>query len=165
MIRNISLTSKFITSQPGLQTIAIHILSNISQSKGNQTMKLGQLIQYSRGNIFLQKLFRKWGRETSSRPLFIFSKNLIWGKAKQVVYSLVSTYFDSPQIFIQKKTNCIKLYTINPEILILILIFQKGLSERAFSCQKLSKTWECAFKQIKNNVFVSITLKINLQSL
>ena len=40
-------------SQPGLQTIAIQILSNISQSKGNQTMKFGQLIEYSKGNIFL----------------------------------------------------------------------------------------------------------------
>ena len=28
----------------GLQTIAIHILPNISQSKDNQTMKFGQLI-------------------------------------------------------------------------------------------------------------------------
>ena len=28
-----------MTSQPGLQTIAIHILPNISQSKGNPIMK------------------------------------------------------------------------------------------------------------------------------
>ena len=33
-----------MTSQPDLQTIAIHILPNISQSKGNQTMKFGRLI-------------------------------------------------------------------------------------------------------------------------
>ena len=57
-------------SQPGLQTIAIHILPNISQSKGNQTMKFGQLIEYNKWNIFLQKLWGKWGRETSCRPLF-----------------------------------------------------------------------------------------------
>ena len=37
-----------MTSQPGLQTIAIHILSNISQSKGTQTMKIGQLIEYNK---------------------------------------------------------------------------------------------------------------------
>ena len=61
-----------MTSQPGLQTIAIHILPNISQSKGNQTMKFGQLIEYNKRNIFLQKLCGKWGRETSPRPLFIF---------------------------------------------------------------------------------------------
>ena len=40
--------------------------------KGNQTMKFGQFIKYSKKNIFLQKSCRKWGRETSSRPLFVF---------------------------------------------------------------------------------------------
>ena len=59
-----------MTSQPGLQTIAIHVLPNISQSKGNQTMKFGQQIEYNKRNIFYQKLCRKWGKETSSRPLF-----------------------------------------------------------------------------------------------
>ena len=33
-------------SQPGQQTIVIHILPNISQNKSNQTMKFGQLIEY-----------------------------------------------------------------------------------------------------------------------
>ena len=37
-----------MTSQPGLQTIAIHVLPIISQSKGNQTMKFGQLIEYKK---------------------------------------------------------------------------------------------------------------------
>ena len=37
-----------MTSHPGLQTIAIHILPNISHSKGNQTMKFGQLIEYNK---------------------------------------------------------------------------------------------------------------------
>ena len=46
-------------SQSGLQTIAIHILPNISQSKGNQTMKFGQLIEYNKRNIFLLKVYRK----------------------------------------------------------------------------------------------------------
>ena len=71
-----------MTSQPGLQTIPMHILPNISQSKDNQTKKFGQFIKYNKKNIFLQKLCRKWGRETSSRPLFIFSKSLIWGESK-----------------------------------------------------------------------------------
>ena len=38
--------------QPGLQTFAIHILLNISQSKSNQTMKFGQSIEYNKRNIF-----------------------------------------------------------------------------------------------------------------
>ena len=36
LIRKIRLTSKLMMSQPALQTIAIHTLPNISQSKGNQ---------------------------------------------------------------------------------------------------------------------------------
>ena len=71
-----------MTSQPGLQTIAIHILPNISQSKGNQTISVGHLIDYNMRNIFLQKLCRKWGKKTSSRPLFIFEKSLTWGESK-----------------------------------------------------------------------------------
>ena len=48
-----------MTSQPGLQTIAIHILPKISQSKDNQRMKFGPLTEYNKRNIFLQNLFRK----------------------------------------------------------------------------------------------------------
>ena len=72
LIRKIRLTSKFRMSQPVLPSIAIHILPNVSQSKGNQAIKFSQLIEFNKGNIFLQELFRKWGKETSSRPLFIF---------------------------------------------------------------------------------------------
>ena len=59
LIRKITLTSKFMTSQPGLQLIAIHTLPDISQSKGNQRMKLGLLIEYNKRNIFHQKLCGK----------------------------------------------------------------------------------------------------------
>ena len=44
-----------MTSQPGKQAITIHTLPNISKSKGNQTMKFGQLIEYNNRNIFLEK--------------------------------------------------------------------------------------------------------------
>ena len=71
-----------MTPQPGLQTIAIHILPNISQSKDNQTMEFGQLIEYNKRNSFLEKLCGKWDRETSSRPLFIFWKSLRWGESR-----------------------------------------------------------------------------------
>ena len=47
-----------MTSQPGLQTIAIDILPNISQSNGNQTMQFVQLIEYDKGNMFLQTFCR-----------------------------------------------------------------------------------------------------------
>ena len=51
-------------SQPGQQTIAMHILTNISRSAGNQTMKFGQLIDYNMRNIFVEKLYAKCGGET-----------------------------------------------------------------------------------------------------
>ena len=71
-----------MTSRRGLQTIGIHILYNISQSKGNQTMKFDQLTKYNKINIFLQKLCVKWVRKASFAPLFIFWKSLMWGEGK-----------------------------------------------------------------------------------
>ena len=55
-------------SEPGKQTIAIHIFPNISRSKSNQTIKFGQLIEYNLRNIFLKKSCTKCGGETSLRP-------------------------------------------------------------------------------------------------
>ena len=60
-----------MTSQPGQQTIVIHILPNIYKSKGNEAMNFDQLIEQNTGNIFLEKSYIKCGRETISRP---FSK-------------------------------------------------------------------------------------------
>ena len=57
-----------MTSQPGKQTIVIPILPNILGSKGNQTVKFGQLIECSLRNIFLEKSYTKYGWETSPRP-------------------------------------------------------------------------------------------------
>ena len=48
LIKERRLISKFMASQHGKQTIAIHILSNTSRSKGNQKMKFAQLIEYNR---------------------------------------------------------------------------------------------------------------------
>ena len=59
MIRKIRLFSKFMTSQPGKQTVAIHLLHNISRSNGNQIMKFGQLIEYNMRNVFLEKSYTK----------------------------------------------------------------------------------------------------------
>ena len=72
-----------MTSQTGLQTRAVDILPSVSQSKGNQTMKFGEMKwNLRRGILFFQKLCGTWGRETSSRLLFILLKSLIWGETK-----------------------------------------------------------------------------------
>ena len=65
LIGKVRLISKFFTH------IIIHILPNISRSKGNQTLKFGQKV-YNKRNNFLWKSCRKWGRETSFRPRFVF---------------------------------------------------------------------------------------------
>ena len=70
-----------MTSQPGQQTIIIHILPNIPQSKSNQTMNFGQLIEYNKRDIILEKFWRKSGSETSSRPFSLFKKTLYEVKA------------------------------------------------------------------------------------
>ena len=54
LIGKLWLISQFMTSQTGQQIITIHIFPNISRSEGNQAMNYGELINYSKRNIFLQ---------------------------------------------------------------------------------------------------------------
>ena len=61
-----------MTSETGLQTITIHILTNVSKSKVNQAIKSGQLIEYNMRSIFREKSYTNSGGETIPRP---FSKN------------------------------------------------------------------------------------------
>ena len=63
-----------MTSKPGQQAIGIHILPNISRSKGNQAMKFGQLIEYNMRNISVEKSYPKYAGETIPRPLSKKSK-------------------------------------------------------------------------------------------
>ena len=62
-----------MTWQPGKLAIEIHILHNILRSKGNQAMKLGQLIDYNMRIIFIEKWYTKCGGESNPRP---FSEKL-----------------------------------------------------------------------------------------
>ena len=86
VIKKTMLISNFMTSQLVKQTIVIHILPNFLRSKGNQTIKLGPLIEY---NIFLEKLYPIHGEETSPRP---FSEKLkltiSLGQWSKILYSV-----------------------------------------------------------------------------
>ena len=62
-----------MTSQPGKQIIAIHILPDTLRSKGNQIMKFSLWVEYYMRNIFLKKFFTKCDAENIPRP---FSKKL-----------------------------------------------------------------------------------------
>ena len=52
-----------------LKNNSIHILPNILRSKGNQTMKFDQLIEYNMRNIFVEKSYTKCAGEIIPRPL------------------------------------------------------------------------------------------------
>ena len=60
-------------SQPGQQAIVIYILPNIWKSKGNQTMKFGQLTDCNMKIIFIEKWDTECGGGNSLRP---FSEEL-----------------------------------------------------------------------------------------
>ena len=61
--------------------------------KCNQTMKLGQLIEYNMRNIFLEKSYTKYGGETIPRS---FSKKLKLSisldQKSKVLYTLILSY-------------------------------------------------------------------------
>ena len=82
---------KFMTSQPGKQTIAIHILANISRSKGIQTMKFVLLTECN---------MRKW--ET------FFLKN----HTQNVVEKLFPDPFLKNQNWAYLWINSLKFYTV-----------------------------------------------------
>ena len=46
-------------------------MSNISRSKDNQSMKFGQLIEYSMRNIFVEKSYTKYGGEKPFADSFL----------------------------------------------------------------------------------------------
>ena len=82
-----------MTSEPGKQTIAIHILPNFSRSKGNQTMRFGQLIKYNTRNVFLEESFKICDRETIPWPFSKKSKlSISLDRQSEVFYSLILLY-------------------------------------------------------------------------
>ena len=61
-----------MTSQTGKQTITLHILSNISRNKGNQTMKFGKLLENNVKNHAVNVAGRL------APNLFLFSKKALY---------------------------------------------------------------------------------------
>ena len=43
-----------MTSQPGCETIAMHLLTNVSRIKDNQAIKFGQVIEYNKTKFFFR---------------------------------------------------------------------------------------------------------------
>ena len=98
-----------MTSSTGKQIITIHILPKISICKGNQTMKYGQLIEYSMRKFPLEELYSKRGGGTSPRP---FSKrpklSFLWINSMKI-YALFFTYLFLLYVQVKDYQNIFKL--------------------------------------------------------
>ena len=70
----------------------MHILPDTSRSKGNQTKKFSQLIEYNMRNIFLEKSWTKCGGETSPKPIFFKKEKIKTEHIDQQSYSLFLFY-------------------------------------------------------------------------
>ena len=64
---------KFYDATASLKNCRDKHIAQYFEKKDNQTIKFGQLIECSMRNIFLEKSYTKWDRETSPR---IFSEKL-----------------------------------------------------------------------------------------
>ena len=75
LIRKLREISKFMTSKPGKQTITIHILPNISRSKGNQTTKFGHLYNVL---MFFLKTLTENGARRLVPDLFLLHEKVLY---------------------------------------------------------------------------------------
>ena len=69
------------------EKITIHILPNIQRSKGTQTMKFGQFLEYKMRSIFLEKSYTKCGGET------LFQKTKIEHTSRSAVETFIQLVF------------------------------------------------------------------------
>lgn len=58
-------------SHTGTQMITMNMLSDISKSKDNKTVKFGQLLKSNMRNISVKNYAENRGRKTKFRPLFV----------------------------------------------------------------------------------------------
>ena len=101
MIRKIRLISKFMTSQPGSQTMAIHILANISRIKDKQTIEFDQLKNITREIFFFKNHAENEARRLVLDPFLSLKK--IYMRQKQSVCSFAPIYLDSLQLCMQER--------------------------------------------------------------
>ena len=102
LIRKQMSISKFMKSSTGKLIIATHILPNISRSKDNLTMKLGQIIEYNMRYNFIKQSYTKRGGETSLRD---FSKN-----RNSAYLSIKHLKFYTVYFYCMSKSRTTKIY-------------------------------------------------------
>ena len=123
-----------MTSQPGWQTISIHILTIISRSEGSHTMKCGQLIEYNTRNIFLEKSYPKCGGNLFSDP---FLKNQNWANSGSIVCFIKSVFIVCQ---VEDYRNILKL-SFRPLAFTSNKAFKKNKKRSGTSLPALFSTW------------------------
>ena len=122
VIRKIKLISKFVTSQPD-NLVNTQLQYTYHPTSHDQTMKLGQLLEYNQRSIFLQNNAENDAKRLVPDHFLFFKKALCEAKANLV------SMLQQPSTWHTIKTSSIKLQTIVPEICS-ILTFQKRLWEQ-----------------------------------
>ena len=131
-----------MTSQQGQHRIEIHVLPNISRSKGNQTMKFGLLIECNMRNIFLEKSYTQCGGETSPKPFFEKVKlSITLDQQSKVLCSLFLLY---------GKLRAIEMYGApfrQKLVTFMATIFNFCTTSKYFSCDAklINSTCKCVF--------------------
>ena len=105
-----------MTSQPGKQAIAIHVLTHISRSKCNQATKFDQLIKYNMRNNSFKKSYKNVIEKLFPGP---FLKNQKWAYLcinnlkfyKVCFYCMPSSGLSK---YMETKLKTTRLYLIEP---------------------------------------------------
>ena len=105
---------RLVSSQTGKETITIHILPNIARVISNQAKKFGPLIEYDMKNIFFKNNAEK--KEEQQVPVFFFVFS------KRFLCTIVSIFFGRHTYGHTRKTNSITSQTIDPEIILFLIL-------------------------------------------
>ena len=108
LIRNIKLISEFMISQPGQQTIAIHIFPNISRCKDNLKWNLrAERVEISTRYTAFKKITIIWKISTWVEIWYLQVNRKF---LPQILYSLLNTRISSLYLFL----FCIYFHLVFP---------------------------------------------------
>ena len=96
-----------MTLQPGQQTIKIHILPNIFQSKGNQTMKFWSFNRILEETFFSSKIIQKMRQGKQFQTSILFLKIY---EAQANGLQLRFNIFQQPSTWTYNKNNLYKTF-------------------------------------------------------
>ena len=140
-----------MTSKPGKSTFKIHVLPNISRRKGNQIIKLGQLIEYNVGDFFSSKTMQKMRQGDYFQTTFRFSRKLYRSQSKQ---SAPLIHFGRPLLGRKIKTNCIAFQTVETEICSILSFYKRFWNQLP---QKKHFSWYRFYELTKGHCPVPFT--------